>query len=724
LVRIHRRQVARATEGLGERVWRLERLPLRAVTVRAVLSIPEEFDDACDDIPETRKTRSILDLDPGWAQASASSSRRPSLLAVASESSWWPVGGPGGAAADMMARLWRHSVALGIAARSLARDAGDPDPPAVARAGMLCRLGCWAVAALDPDWLVRWWQTAGTPLRRDREIADLGADLDDLGRRLAERWGCEPLVIDAVWLHSDHSRKLCRAAAEPERLAYIQEAARWVEQTPWSLGSTAIEPMPSEPRLRILIAEVQARCGAAFAATDATPHEEKLARQNARLRLMLANERYARNRSDRFLQALAASDPASSPEEWASRAALVFCGEPDVSGAQVSWVDEIASRSAPQASQSLAHPAQQELRPPGAGDAETGTLKPPDSGASGRSAVVVIPIEVRGRTRALVQLQSHLEAAEIERRFAGETSRGAWAAWAALVLDRARLEERLRVVVTALRQTAETEETRLEEQKLDSLSEFAAGAGHELNNPLAVVVGRAQLLLSRTDDAETARSLRIMINQAGRAHRILRDLMFVGRPPARRPRSCRPSELLRESVRDFQEECTAKGIRLSSEIDETGPTAWTDPDALRHLADIFIRNAVQATPSGGKIQVGSKVQKEELLWWFLDSGRGLDSTEAAHLFDPFYCGRQAGRGLGMGLPRAARIVGNAGGRIRWTSHPGQGTSFHVNLPLAPPEEQPKQEAAAARRPTSDARRSSRNEAAPRAALAAPEPSAS
>ncbi len=726
-MRIHRRQVARATEGLGERVWRLERLPLRAVTARAVLSIPEEFDDECDDIPETRKTRSILDLDPGWAQASACSSRRPSPLAVASESSWWPVAGPGGAAAELIARLWRHSVALGTAARSLARDAGDPDPQAVARAGMLCRLGCWAVAALEPDWLVRWWQTAGTPLRRDREIADLGADLDDLGRRLAERWGCESLVIDAVWLHSDHSRKICRAAAEPERLAYIQEAARWVEQTPWSFGPKANESMPAEPRLRILIAEVQARCGAAFAATDATPHEEKLARQNARLRLMLANERRARNRSDRFLQALAGSDPASSPEEWASRAALAFCGEPDVSGAQVSWVDDIASRSAPQAPQALAHLAQQSAaadRPPGIGDAETGTHKPPDSGASGRSPVVVIPIEIRGRTRALVQLHSHQEAAEIERRFLGETSRKAWAAWAGLVLDRARLEERLRVVVTALRQAGETEETRLEEQKLDALSEFAAGAGHELNNPLAVIVGRAQLLLSRTDDAETARSLRIMINQAGRAHRILRDLMFVGRPPARRPRSCRPSELLRESVRDFQEECTTKGIRLSSEIDEAGPAAWSDPDALRHLADIFIRNAVQATPSGGKIQVGSQVQKDELLWWFLDSGRGLDSTEAAHLFDPFYCGRQAGRGLGMGLPRAARIVGNAGGRIRWTSHPGQGTIFHVNLPLAPLEEQPKQEPAAARRPTSDARRSSRSEAAPRPSPADGEPSAS
>jgi C4-dicarboxylate-specific signal transduction histidine kinase len=65
-----------------------------------------------------------------------------------------------------------------------------------------------------------------------------------------------------------------------------------------------------------------------------------------------------------------------------------------------------------------------------------------------------------------------------------------------------------------------------------------------------------------------------------------------------------------------------------------------------------------------------------------DNGKGITATEAAHLFDPFYCGRQAGRGLGLGLPRAARIVSQAGGEIRWHGAPGQGTTFHVHLPLS------------------------------------------
>jgi signal transduction histidine kinase len=271
----------------------------------------------------------------------------------------------------------------------------------------------------------------------------------------------------------------------------------------------------------------------------------------------------------------------------------------------------------------------------------------------------------------------------MERRLDADAARGAWEYWAAMVADRALFEHRIQTVVTSLRERIETEEQRLREQKLNALGEFAGGAGHELNNPLAVIVGRAQLLLARTDDPETARSIRIILSQAGRAHRILRDLMFVARPPAPRPRTSRPGDLLRACLRDFQDECAARGIHLASEIDEPTPPAWIDPDALRHLAEILLRNAIEATPANGKILVRSTAQGDELSWWFCDSGKGIASSEAAHLFDPFYCGRQAGRGLGLGLPRAARIVEQAGGRLRWTSNPGHGSVFHVHLPITP-----------------------------------------
>jgi len=630
-------------------------------------SLPEEPDDEDLNAPDTAKTRSICELDPGWMLAHASAADVVGPLALIADTPWWPAAVSGGASGEIIGRLWRYSVAVSIAARRLAREAADPDPDAVARAGLLCRLGCWAVAALQPEWLVRWWQDENPISRSQREIADLGTDLDDLGRRLAERSGCDSLVIDAAWLHGDHGPALHQAARQPARLAFIQQACQWAEHTPWSLGNRrSQEGMPNEPKLRILVAEVQAKCSAAFVAADATLHEERMTRQNARLRRLLAAERQGKGRTDRFLRSLADSDPAESPEEWAARAAMTWCAEPEVSAARVIWLDSAAPTTA--VSGEAAPPAEDDRS-----SAPSWEQRPP---------TLALPLRAHGRVRAHVHLWSNRERSEPEFRLATAATRGAWESWAALVSDRDVLERRVQSIVTSFRQAVDTEDLRLQERKRDALSEFAAGAGHELNNPLAVIVGRAQLLLARTDQPETARSLRIMINQAGRAHRILRDLMFVARPPVPRRRSCRPSELLRNCLRDFQDECAARGIRATSEIDESVPAAWADSDGLRHLADILIRNAIQATPSGGKIQVGSCVQGDELLWSFSDTGKGLAAGEAAHLFDPFYCGRHAGRGLGLGLPRAARIVDLAGGRLLWSSNPGQGTVFQVYMPLS------------------------------------------
>jgi signal transduction histidine kinase len=131
----------------------------------------------------------------------------------------------------------------------------------------------------------------------------------------------------------------------------------------------------------------------------------------------------------------------------------------------------------------------------------------------------------------------------------------------------------------------------------------------------------------------------------------------------------------------LREECETKGIRLESAIDQAESQSWADLDALGHLAEILLRNALYATPSGGRIHVRSRSQGSGLEWSISDTGKGISAAEGAHLFDPFYCGRQAGRGLGLGLPRAARIAALAGGSLHWASAPGQGTTFQVRLPL-------------------------------------------
>jgi signal transduction histidine kinase len=265
---------------------------------------------------------------------------------------------------------------------------------------------------------------------------------------------------------------------------------------------------------------------------------------------------------------------------------------------------------------------------------------------------------------------------------------GAWQTWANLVADRDRLATRLDVAVRAHRDARETESARLRQAVLDAMAEFAAGAGHELNNPLAVIVGRVQLLLAQETDAAAVRSLRAVLAQAQRAHRILRDLMYVARPPEPRPKFCQPEEIVRNCLRDLKPDADSRGVRLETEGADSALRVWADHDGLRHVLESLVRNAFEATPKGGKIRIATALTPQSLRWTVQDNGRGISPADGRHLFDPFYCGRQAGRGLGLGLPRAARFLAQVGGDIRWHSTPGHGSIFHVHVPLTAPPQPP------------------------------------
>jgi signal transduction histidine kinase len=586
-------------------------------------------------------------------------------LGLIAERAWWPnlAGAPG----DALGRLWRHAVAVSQAARRLARDAGDAEHERVARAGLLHGLGRWAVAAIDPQWLADWLGEPVGPRRLEMERRTLGTEATSLGRVLAERWGCDPLVVDAAWLHADGDRTLNGCASDPKRLALIQEAYALAERTPWALDTQEPrEPHAADPRLRLLIAEVQVRCGSAFVEPDATPHEERLARSNARLRRQLGKLQAIQQSHARFLDALERSEPTESPETWAERAGLCWCGEPGVTAARVAWTGPGSSAMA-------------EPTGPPTGEASTRDERP---------AALIVPLAEGGRPCAEIHLWTSSDPASSGAAIAALSR--PWQAWAALVAERARLAGRLDEVTRAHRDHVANEEPRLRHAKLDALAEFAAGAGHELNNPLAVIVGRAQLLLVRETDPAAIRSLRAILTQAQRAHRILRDLMYVARTPEPRPRYCQFEEIVRNCLRDLREGTEERGVRLLAEVGGPETKVWADPEALRHLTEILLRNALEATPRGGAVQLTTSTTgaADALTWTVQDNGRGIGAVEGTHLFDPFFCGRQAGRGLGLGLPRADRIVSQAGGSIRWNSTPGHGTTFHVHLPLAEPPRPP------------------------------------
>lgn len=648
-----------SAEQLRRQIGRLGGLPLRAATVRHILAVlPDGIDDGTDALAETPDFSKVGDLDPGWALNRVRLDCQFDPLELIIDRPWWPRG----AESEALTQLWRHSAAVSIAASRLARELGKPDPARIARAGFLHGLGRWIMAAIDPGWLTEWLAERDPARRLERERKTVGTDLGTLGREMAESWGCDPLVAEAAWLHSDGTRRLTGASACSDELALIQEAFAWAERTPWAIETPAIrEPSGSDSRLRVLIAEVQVACASAFIEPDATVHEERFARSSARLRLQVARLRAESSASGRFLRAFSEWDPVAGPLAWAERIGEAWCGEPGVSAARAVW-------TASEHSNNL--------------DPEN---LPSATGAGDASPARIVTLRARGRDYAEVQLWGDgARALDLS----SHPVWAAWHAWAALVGDRERMAARLDSAAGAFREYHDEEEPRLRKAKLDALAEFAAGAGHELNNPLAVILGRGQLLLSQESDPQAIRSIRAILSQAQRAHRILRDLMYYARTPEPRPRFCVPDEIVRNCLRDFKQDADNRGLRLFADGGEGLSKIWADHDALRHLLETLVRNALEATPRGGKVQVSTSGNERALVLTVQDSGRGISTNDARHLFDPFYCGRQAGRGLGLGLPRAARFVAQAGGEIRWHAAPGQGSVFHVHIPLSAPPEPP------------------------------------
>lgn len=218
--------------------------------------------------------------------------------------------------------------------------------------------------------------------------------------------------------------------------------------------------------------------------------------------------------------------------------------------------------------------------------------------------------------------------------------------------------------------------------KLEALAEFAAGAGHEINNPLAAISGRAQLLLRDETDPERRRHLITIGAQALRIRDMIGDAMLFARPPRPQPQTVNVADALERVQQNLAESLADRQLSLGGERD-ANVVVHADPAQLEIVLSELLRNAIRFAPAGSTIEVDvSRGEDDTATMTVRDRGAGLSEIDREHLFDPFYSGRQAGRGLGFGLPKCWRIVTLHGGRIR--PDESDGFAMHVEWPVAPP----------------------------------------
>lgn len=226
----------------------------------------------------------------------------------------------------------------------------------------------------------------------------------------------------------------------------------------------------------------------------------------------------------------------------------------------------------------------------------------------------------------------------------------------------------------------------LHKQKTEAIYHFAYGLSHELNNPLANIATRAGVLAQQSNQtAESRALLNTIVDNAMRGCEMLGDLMLIARPPQLTLAAVSVEPFTTELVRHARTWATCRQITLVVETDSCSDVR-IDANAFREALWSLLRNAIEAMPAGGEVLL--RVRQREAVcrgtpcvsFEISDRGQGLSPQALEHCFDPYYSGREAGRGLGVGLAKAQRIVELHGGELTLYNRPGGGCTAVILLP--------------------------------------------
>ena len=236
-------------------------------------------------------------------------------------------------------------------------------------------------------------------------------------------------------------------------------------------------------------------------------------------------------------------------------------------------------------------------------------------------------------------------------------------------------------------------------EKLASVGKLAGGVAHEVNNPTGVILARSSYLVSVADDEgldpDVIEDLEVIVQQAERIRTITGDLLSFARRSHARPAPLDLAEIC-ELTRNLLRHAASKaGVGVSAEA--VGQTrAQGQRDGMEQVVFNLVKNAIEAAPRGGHVQVTCRGLADEP-WVELtvdDDGPGVAMDKRSSVFDPFFTTKPLGQGTGLGLSVVYGIIENHQGTIRIEDSPLGGARFLLRLPAAysPPTSTPEGEA--------------------------------
>jgi two-component system NtrC family sensor kinase len=224
-------------------------------------------------------------------------------------------------------------------------------------------------------------------------------------------------------------------------------------------------------------------------------------------------------------------------------------------------------------------------------------------------------------------------------------------------------------------------------EKLAALGRLVAGAAHELNNPLAVILGVAQLQLLENLPPALHEDIEQIERAALRASHIVEQLRTFARPQPVEPRQIDLRQLVDDTLGRLAAEIAARAVVVTVDIAADLPRLVADIHQIEQVLFNILQNAVLALASNPPeaprcLAIRAAATSDAVRLTIGDSGPGIKPEHLARIFDPFFTTRRVGEGSGLGLSIVHAIIQQHSGRIWAESDYGRGTTIYVDLPLA------------------------------------------
>lgn len=220
-------------------------------------------------------------------------------------------------------------------------------------------------------------------------------------------------------------------------------------------------------------------------------------------------------------------------------------------------------------------------------------------------------------------------------------------------------------------------------ERLASVGRLAAGAAHEINNPLTIISAQAQLMTQDEADEARRKGLETIVRQSDRIAKIVRDLMGLARPANPDVQATQLAEVIERTLADVTERAHSAGVEIKLDVEPGLPSTAADPKQLEQVFLNLSINAIQSMERGGilRVRLCSDAPSKRLKVVFADTGHGISDDNLNAIFDPFFSTKAEGEGMGLGLAMSRSIVQAHEGDVEVHSTVGVGSEFTVTLPI-------------------------------------------